>query len=431
MNEYDSEMMAGLLESMGYEPAADQDDAGILILNTCCVRGTAENKVWGLLGRLKKWKRQREGRILAISGCLPQQPGTSTDICRRFPHVDIVFGTYNRHELPGLIEQVIKERRQVNKVWEKEGEIPEEIPVRRQSGLKAWVPIIHGCNNFCTYCIVPYVRGRERSRRPEKIIAEVQELASQGYREITLLGQNVNSYGKDLEENIDFADLLKELDGIEGLWRIRFMTSHPRDFSEKLIDVIATARKVCEHVHLPAQAGSNRILKAMGRGYTRENYLSLVSKIRKAVPGVAITTDLMVGFPGEAEEDFADTLDLVRRVEYDQAFTFVYNPRKGTPAAKMEQLPEDVKSRRIQKLVALQKEISLLKNKAEEGKVREILVEGPSEHNPTRLCGRTRTNKTVVFEGDDVQVGNLIEVRIVKGHLTHLEGVPVQDEEKR
>ncbi|MDI6709103.1 MAG: tRNA (N6-isopentenyl adenosine(37)-C2)-methylthiotransferase MiaB [Bacillota bacterium] len=430
MNEADSEVMAGLLDGMGYERTDDMRRADVVLLNTCCVRETAENKVWGLLGALKAVKARRPDMVIGVSGCMPQQAGMAEEICRRFPHVDLVFGTHNRHELPRMIEEVRAGRRPLHEVWEKAEVIPEGLPVRRESGLRAWVPIIFGCNNFCTYCVVPYVRGRERSRRPEDIVAEITGLVARGYREVTLLGQNVNSYGKDLPDGVDFADLLMRLDHVEDLWRIRYTTSHPRDFSDKLIDTIARGEKVCEHFHLPAQAGSNRILKAMHRGYTREYYLGLVERIRRAVPGASITTDLMVGFPGETEEDFADTLDLVRRVRYDQAFTFVYNPRSGTPAAGLPgQVPREVKSRRIQELIALQKGISLELNRALVGRVVEILVEGASETNPGLLAGRARTNKTVVFHGPGELVGRLVPVTVRAAHLTHLEGQVTENSE--
>lgn len=424
MNDYDSELMAGLLEETGYERVDKPEKADVIVVNTCCVRETAERKVWGLLGTLKRLKRRKPDLVIAVTGCLPQQNGAAENIRRRFPHVDLVIGTHNRHELPRLVEEVRVAREPLCAVWREAGEVIEGLPVRRESKLSAWVPIMFGCDNFCTYCVVPYVRGRERSRRPEDIIREVETLVAQGYREVTLLGQNVNSYGRGLDPPTDFATLLERLDRVEGLWRIRYTTSHPRDFTQRLIDVIANSEKVCEHFHLPVQAGSNRILRRMHRGYTREDYLHLVDGIRAAVPGASITTDIMVGFPGETEEDFQDTLELVRQVQFDQAFTFVYNPRKGTPAARMpDQVPAEVKSRRIQELIAVQKEISLAKNRAEQGRVHEILVEGPSETDAARLAGRTRTNKTVVFEGTPAYIGTLVPVEIIEGKLTHLVGV--------
>lgn len=423
MNEFDSELMAGLLEGMGYEFTESLREADVVMINTCCVRESAENKIWGLLGHLKRYKRRKPGMIIGISGCLPQQEGMAEDIRRRFPIVDLVLGTHNRYELPRLIDETWEGRGPVDAVWREAKDIPEGLPVRRKSGLRAWVPVIHGCNNFCTYCVVPYVRGRECSRKPEAVLDEVRRLAEAGYREVTLLGQNVNSYGRDLVAGVDFADLLAMLDGVERLWRIRFTTSHPRDFSDKLIEAVARLPKVCEQIHLPAQAGSNRVLHRMNRGYSREYYLELVAKIRAAIPEAALSTDLMVGFPGETREDFADTLDLVRRVQYDQAFTFVYNPRRGTPAAGWpDQVPAGEKSARIQELIRVQKEIGLTRNRAEVGRVLEVLVEGPSATRPELLSGRCRTNKNVVFEGTPELVGTLVQVRIEEAHLTYLSG---------
>jgi len=422
MNERDSESLAGMLEDLGYSPTESQEEADIIILNTCCVRETAESKVFGLLGRLRKLKVANPNLIIGVAGCMPQQEDVAKKIRHSFPFVDIIFGTHNIHELPRMIQQVRENREAVLEVWSTERGIAENVPVRRKDKLKAWVTIMYGCNNFCTYCIVPYVRGRERSRKPEDIIKELTELVQQGYKEVTLLGQNVNSYGKDLQMDYRFADLLLDLDKIEGLERIRFMTSHPRDFDQRLIDVIDSTDKVCEHFHLPAQAGSNRILKLMNRGYTREHYLQLIQDIKKAIPNASITADLMVGFPGETEEDFEDTLDLVRQVRYDSAFTFVYNIRTGTPAAKMEQVPEEIKSSRIQKLIELQNRISYENNQAEEGKIVEVLVEGETKTDPDKLAGRTRTNKLVVFQGPIELSGRLVPVKITKGRLNLLEG---------
>lgn len=422
MNEWDSEVMAGIVEELGYERAARPAEADLVLVNTCCVRQTAENKVWGLLGTLGRLKKKRPGMVIAVTGCMPQQEGVAAEIRRRFPFVDLVLGTHNRHELARLLERVRAEG-PVVAVWPEACCVPEGLPVRRESRLRAWVPVMFGCDNFCTYCVVPYVRGRERSRRPEDILREVEALAAAGYREIVLLGQNVNAYGKGLQPRVTFADLLSMVNGVDGIWRIRYTTSHPRDFDAALIAVVARLEKVCENFHLPVQAGSDRILKLMRRGYTRADYLNLVAKIRAAVPGASITTDIMVGFPGETEEDFAATLDLVRQVRFDQAFTFVYNPRRGTPAAALpDQVPEEVKSRRIQELIAVQQAISRELNRAEEGRVHEVLVEGPSEYDQEKLAGRTRTNKTVVFKGDAGLVGRLVPVRVTAGHLTFLEG---------
>ncbi|MDQ0285767.1 tRNA-2-methylthio-N6-dimethylallyladenosine synthase [Desulfofundulus luciae] len=423
MNDHDSEVMAGMLESLGYEPAASTGEADVILVNTCCVRETAENKIYGLLGRLAHLKDKKGDLIIGIAGCMTQQPEVTRKIKNRFPQVDLILGTHNLHRLPELLLQARECRERVVEIWDQAGEIVENLPIRRASRVKAWVNITYGCNNFCTYCIVPYVRGRERSRRPEDILNEIRQLVQEGYREVTLLGQNVNSYGKDLPGPASFARLLTEVDQIPGLWRIRFTTSHPRDFTRELIDTIARCPHVCEHIHLPVQAGSNRILKLMNRGYDRDYYLDLVERIRRAIPGVAITTDIMVGFPGETEEDFAQTMDLVERVRFDGAFTFVYNPRPGTPAARFpEQVPDGVKSERIQKLIERQNEITLAHNKALVGRVEQILVEGESKTNPEMMSGRTRTNRLVIFPGSRDLAGQLVNVTVTGARLTHLEG---------
>ena len=311
-------------------------------------------------------------------------------------------------------------------IWPSPGSITEGLPIKRKAGVSAWVTIMYGCNNYCTYCIVPYVRGRERSRRPEEIIAEVKALAQNGFKEITLLGQNVNSYGKDLEERLDFAELLKRLEEIERIERIRYMTSHPRDFNDQLIETIASSSKVCEHFHLPVQAGSNKILKKMNRGYTREDYLNLVAKIKTVLPRSTITTDIMVGFPGETDDDFEQTLDLVRQVRFDSAYTFIYNTRQGTPASKMaEQVPEENKRQRIQTLIRLQNGISLEKNREYVGSTEEILVEGKKVKDELYLCGRNRGGKMVFFPGEESLIGQIVPVKIEKAHLTHLVGCRV------
>lgn len=426
MNEHDSEVLAGMLEGMGYHPASDTENADIILLNTCCVRETAENKVFSLLGRLRRQKMANPGLIIGICGCMPQQEDMSARIRQLFPHVDLVFGTHNAHRLPELVGRVIESRGPVLEVWPGSGGIEENLPVKRKAGVRAWVTIMYGCNNFCTYCIVPYVRGKERSRRPEDVEAEVARLGCEGFKEVVLLGQNVNSYGKDLGKPMDFADLLEKLDDVAGIERIRYMTSHPRDFNDKLIKTIAGAKKVCEHFHLPVQAGSNRILKKMNRGYTREAYLDLVEKIKAAIPHASITTDIMVGFPGEEEEDFYDTMDLVRKARFDSSYTFIYNTRPGTPAARMEgQVPEGVKKERIQALIKLQNEISLERNKEEEKQPQDILVEGESRNESGLLVGRNRGNKVVIFPGDINLIGKIVPVTITGSHLAHLTGAPM------
>ncbi|HHY47190.1 MAG TPA: tRNA (N6-isopentenyl adenosine(37)-C2)-methylthiotransferase MiaB [Firmicutes bacterium] len=413
MNEHDSEVIAGLLEREGYTRTDDIKSADVIIYNTCCVRENPERKTYGQVGDLKALKRKNPDLIIGICGCMPQQPGEAERIREKLPHVDIVFGTHNIHRLPELLKEARAGRRAFE-IWEREEEILEDLPVRRQGKLKAWVTIMYGCNNFCAYCIVPYVRGRERSRKPEDIVREVTQLGREGYKEVTLLGQNVNAYGKGLEPGVDFSDLLLMLNDVPGIERIRYTTSHPRDFSEKLIETVATAEKVCENFHLPLQAGSDKILKRMGRGYTLARYLGLVHDIRARIPGASITTDLIVGFPGETDEDFQRTLEAVEEIEFDSAFTFIYSPRRGTRAAEMpDQVPEDVKHERIQRLIEVQNAISLRKNQALVGTSQEVLVEGPSEGNPDMLEGRTRTNKLVHFPGDRAALeGKLVTVKI-------------------
>lgn len=422
MNEHDAEVMAGSLEQLGYEYTDNRDEADIIMINTCCVRETAENKVYGLLGRLRKLKQNKPGLIIGIGGCMTQQEETASKIKRRFSHVDLIFGTHSLHELPDLISEIEEKRKSLLIHRPEHMGIHENLPIKRSPGVKSWVPVTYGCNNYCTYCIVPYVRGRERSRKPGDIIADITGLAGAGYKEVTLLGQNVNSYGKDLG-NTSFADLLEHVNSIDGIERIRFMTSHPRDFSEELINTAAGLEKVCEHIHLPVQAGSNSILRAMNRGYTREYYIDLVERIRERIPGVALTTDIMVGFPGETEEDFLYTVDIVEKLRFEGAFTFIYNIRQGTPAAKMPgQISEEEKSLRIQKLVAVQNAISLQLNGEEAGRIHQVLVEGASKTNENMLTGRTRTNKLVVFPDRSCNPGDTVQVRINGGTLTYLEG---------
>ncbi len=423
MNERDAEILAGMLNELGYQLAADENDADIIILNTCCVRESAENKVWGRIGELTHVKNRKPEVILGICGCMTQQIEVAEKIRQKAPHIDLIFGTHNIHQLPDLIQQVKTSKEPVLDVWEQEGELIEHLPTRREAGLKAFVTIMYGCNNFCTYCIVPYVRGRERSRLISDIKTEIEHLARKGYREITLLGQNVNSYGKDLTPQVQFADLLWELNEIEAIYRLRFTTSHPKDLSDSLINVIANAEKVCEHLHLPVQAGSNHVLKAMNRNYTREHYLALINKLRTAVPAISITTDLIVGFPGETDQDFLDTIDLLETVKYDAAYTFVYNKRSGTPAAEMtNQVSDEIKKARIQQLITVQNAITLANNQALVGKQFEILVEGPGKNDPSKLAGRTRTNKLVLFEGSQELMGQLVQIVILTAKTWHLEG---------
>ncbi|KYH35752.1 tRNA-2-methylthio-N(6)-dimethylallyladenosine synthase [Clostridium tepidiprofundi DSM 19306] len=426
MNEEDSEKLSGMLKLKNYSRVISKEEADIIIFNTCAVRENAEQKVFGNLGQLKHLKKKNPKLIIAISGCMMQQPGVAEELAKKFPFVNIIIGTHNAYKFPKYLNRIINGEKQIVDIWNNEGEIIEGLPVDRLSSVKAFVTIMYGCNNFCTYCIVPYVRGRERSRTPEDIEKEIKELVAKGYKEITLLGQNVNSYGKGLKPEINFAKLLRRINNIEGLERIRFMTSHPKDLSQELIDTIAECDKLCEHIHLPFQSGSTKILKKMNRHYTREQYLDLVYRIKKAIPNVALTTDIIVGFPGETEEDFNDTLSLVKEVEYDSAFTFLYSKRNGTPAAKYEdQIPENIKHERFNRLVEVVNEISKKKNKEYEDKIVEVLVESPSKTDPSKLTGRTRTSKLVNFKGDHKNIGKLVNVKITEAKSFSLIGEEV------
>ena len=427
MNEEDSEKLSGMLKSQGYERTENKEEASIIIFNTCCVRENAENKVLGNLGLLKQLKKKNPNLVIAICGCMMQQVGMADKVLKTFPYVDIIFGTHNAHKFPEYLHRVLQEGVQVKEILNKEEGIVEGLPIDRKSDVKAFVTIMYGCNNFCTYCIVPYVRGRERSRKSEDIIKEIEELVSQGYKEITLLGQNVNSYGKGLEEDIDFAGLLRKVNEVKGLERVRFMTSHPKDLSDDVIMAIKECDKLCEQVHLPVQSGSSRILKEMNRHYDREYYLDLVKKIKSEIPDVTLTTDIIIGFPGETEEDFLDTLSLCEEVGYDSAFTFIYSRRNHTPADKMEnQIPDDIKHDRFNRLVeAINKKV-VIKNKEYEGKVVEVLVEGPSKNDETKLTGRTRNGKLVNFAGDEKLVGELVNLKIVRAQPFSLIGEIVE-----
>lgn len=427
MNEEDSEKLSGMLKSQGYERTENKEEASIIIFNTCCVRENAENKVFGNLGQLKQLKKKNPNLVIAICGCMMQQVGMADKVLKTFPYVDIIFGTHNAHKFPEYLHRVLQEGVQVKEILNKEEGIVEGLPIDRKSDVKAFVTIMYGCNNFCTYCIVPYVRGRERSRKSEDIIKEIEELVSQGYKEITLLGQNVNSYGKGLEEDIDFAGLLRKVNEVKGLERVRFMTSHPKDLSDDVIMAIKECDKLCEQVHLPVQSGSSRILKEMNRHYDREYYLDLVKKIKSEIPDVTLTTDIIIGFPGETEEDFLDTLSLCEEVGYDSAFTFIYSRRNHTPADKMEnQIPDDIKHDRFNRLVeAINKKV-VIKNKEYEGKVVEVFVEGPSKNDETKLTGRTRNGKLVNFAGDEKLVGELVNLKIVRAQPFSLIGEIVE-----
>lgn len=413
MNVHDSEKLAGMLEEMGYNPVTELEKADIILINTCTIRENAELKVFGKIGSLKRLKRQNPNLIIGVGGCMMQSEKAVKELYEKYPQVDLIFGTHNIHHLPELIKKIKEERDRIIEVWdEEEGLIP-DLPSKRNDDYKAWVSIIQGCNNFCTYCIVPYVRGRERSRPWQDIINETKKLTNEGVKEITLLGQNVNSYGKDLEDEIDFADLLMKLDQIKDLQRIRYMTSHPRDFSYKLIDVIKNSESICEHFHLPVQSGSNKILKKMNRGYTKEKYMELINNIRKAIPISSITTDFIVGFPEETDADFEETLEMVKKIRFDSAFTFIYSKRKGTPAANMEdQIPEDIKKDRLNTLMQQQNIISLEKNEELIGTTVEVLVEGESKNNSQMYHGRDRRNKLIIFPKQENIIGELVNVKV-------------------
>lgn len=423
MNEEDSEKLSGMLKRVGYTKTENKEDAGIILFNTCCVRENAENKVFGNLGALKHLKKENPDLIIGICGCMMQQEGMADKILKKFPYVNIVFGTHNAYKFPEYLNRVKTEGVQIKEIFNKETDIVEGLPIDRESNVKAFVTIMYGCNNFCTYCIVPYVRGRERSRKPEDILNEVRELVAQGYKEITLLGQNVNSYGKGLEEEVDFAKLLRMINEIEGLERVRFMTSHPKDLTVDVIMAIKECDKLCEQIHLPVQSGSNSILKKMNRHYTKEYYLDLIKKIKEEIPGVTLTTDIIVGFPGETEEDFQETLELVKEVGYSSAFTFIYSRRNNTPADMMlNQVSEEDKHHRFNRLVAAVNERVIAQNKAEEGNILEVLVEGNSKNDAEKLTGRTRTGRLVNFTGENVNVGELVNVKITRAQNFSLIG---------
>lgn len=439
MNEHDSEKISGMVERMGYRIVPDEIEGkyegricDLIVFNTCCIRENAEEKVFGHIGALKGAKRAKPEMITVVCGCMTEQQHIVDEINKKYKNVDVVFGTHNLYRLPEFVYNSIFNNCRVCELSHTEGEVPEGLPIKRDSDFKAWVTIMYGCNNFCTYCIVPYVRGRERSRRMADILSEIENLAAKGVREITLLGQNVNSYGKDLDDNDgcrSFADLLSaicEKVKATGLKRIRFMTSHPKDLSDELIDVMAKYDQVCKQLHLPVQAGSTEVLKKMNRRYTKDSYLALVDRIKAKMPDIVLSTDIIVGFPEETEEDFQDTLDLVSKVQYDMAYTFIYSPRVGTPAAKNpNQVPEDIVKERFGRLVELQNSIDRQKNEAMVGKTVEVLCEGFSRTNIKRLTGRTEGNKIVNFTAEipdfDVK-GKFVKVYIDSAQTWSLDG---------
>lgn len=423
MNEHDTEVMAGIFMQLGYQPTEKIEEADVVLLNTCAIRENAENKVFGELGFLVKYKRQNPEMLIGVCGCMSQEESVVNKILKTYQHVDMVFGTHNIHRLPHILKEAYMSKEMVVEVWSKEGDVIENLPKQRLGSIKAWVNIMYGCDKFCTYCIVPYTRGKERSRRPEEIIQEVRELAAQGYKEIMLLGQNVNAYGKDFTDiEYGLGDLMDELRKI-NIPRIRFTTSHPRDFDDHLIEVLAKKGNLVEHIHLPVQSGSNEILKIMARKYTREHFLALVERIKAAIPDVALTTDIIVGYPNETEEQFQETLDLYREVGFETAFTYIYSPREGTPAAKMvDNVPEEVKKERLQRLNAVVAEFSANALKQYEGKIVEVLVEGSSKKRDDVLAGYTRRNKLVNFDGPKELVGQVVKVKINEAKAYSLRG---------
>lgn len=431
MNAHDSEKISGIMQMIGYEET-DSEEADFLLYNTCTVRENANLKVYGRLGQLKKQKAKNPDMVIALCGCMMQETAVVQKIQKSYRNVDLIFGTHNIFKLAELlsIKLLDKEAHQkmIVDIWEGTTEIVEDLPNERKYSFKGGVNIMFGCNNFCSYCIVPYVRGRERSREPEDIIAEIECMVKDGVIEVMLLGQNVNSYGKNLEHPISFAQLLERVEKIEGLERIRFMTSHPKDLSDELIEVMGKSKKICKQMHLPLQSGSSRLLKIMNRHYTKEDYLLLVEKIRKAVPDIALTTDIIVGFPGETEEDFEETLEVVRKVEYDSAFTFIYSKRTGTPAAAMEnQVPQEVIKERFDRLLAMVQEISAKKTQKGVGTVQEVLVEEMNQQDSSLVTGRTSQNYVVHFPGDRSQIGTLVKVRLDESKGFYYLGTQVAD----
>ena len=439
LNENDSEKISGMAEEMGYSKTEKIEEANLAIINTCCVRENAEERLFGKVGELKNLK-EKNNMIIAIGGCMMQEKHMVDKIKKSYPHVDIVFGTHTIHKLPEDIFKVLNSRKRIQDVIDIDGRVYEGLPISRANNVQASITIMYGCDNFCTYCIVPYVRGRERSRKPADIIAEAKEVAKQGYKEIMLLGQNVNSYlrsemkaikeGKLIDENGDyseinsFAKLLREINKIEGIERIRFVSPHPKDFTDDVIEAIRDCDKVCKFVHLPLQSGSTNMLKVMNRKYTKEQYLELVAKMKKAIPNIKFSTDIIVGFAGETEEDFEDTLDVVKKVGFEQVFMFIYSRRKGTPGDRMEnQIPEEIKHKRFDRLKKLVESQIAESNKEYLNTIRKVLVEGPSKADETMLTGRTEANKVVVFKGTEDMINTIQKIKIVEDHMWYFKGI--------
>ena len=432
LNENDSEKLCGMMEKMGYTKTENQQEANVALFNTCCVRENAEDKLFGKLGELKRLKEQK-GIIIAIGGCMMQEKHITDKIKESYPFVDILFGTHTLHKFPEDLYKVIENKQKLEDILDIDGKIYEGLPIKRSSNIKASVTIMNGCNNFCSYCIVPYVRGRERSRNPQDIINEVKELANQGYKEITLLGQNVNSYLRvEREKKIEFeqyegvnsfATLLRAINKIEGIERIRFVSPHPKDFTDDVIQAIAECEKVCKLIHLPLQSGNTKVLKEMNRKYTKEQYLALVNKMKHSIPNLTLSTDIIVGFPGETDEEFEDTLDVVSKVKFEQVYMFIYSRRVGTPGDRMEnQIPEEIKHKRFDKLKALVESQIAENNQKYVGTIQKVLVEGESKNNPNMLSGRTDSNKVVIFEGSKDLINKMIDLKIVSEHMWYLRG---------
>jgi tRNA-2-methylthio-N6-dimethylallyladenosine synthase len=429
MNARDSEKIHGILENIGYVEASENDTPDLILFNTCTVRENANLKVYGNLGNLKKEKAKNPDMIIGLCGCMMQEPDVVEKIKKSYSFVNLIFGTHNLYKFGELLNEVYSSNKMVVDVLKDTKLIVEKLPTERKYSFKSGVNIMFGCDNFCTYCIVPYVRGRERSRKPEHIIREIKDLVNDGVVEIMLLGQNVNSYGKGLENPISFAKLLQMVEEIEGLKRIRFMTSHPKDLSDELIDVMSKSKKICRHIHLPVQSGSNSLLKRMNRHYTKESYLELVDKIRKAMPDISITTDIIVGFPGETEEDFEDTMDVVKKVRYDSAYTFIYSKRTGTPAAKFpDQVPEDVVKDRFNRLLKQVQEDSAYRNAQKLGNTVDVLVEEQNTQNTELVTGKMDNNSTVHFKGNKELIGQIVKVHLDEAKGFYYYGTIVTDD---
>lgn len=427
-NEADSEKLGGMAEAMGYEVVQSPDQASLILVNTCAIREHAEKRALSMVGQFKHLKAARPELVIGICGCMVVQEHRIQDIKHRYPYVDLLFGTAAIHRFPELLFKKLRNGKRVLLPQGEEYLVAEEIPIRRENSFRAWVSVMYGCNNFCSYCIVPYVRGRERSRSKEAVIEEVKDLVAKGYKDITLLGQNVNSYGKDLGGAYDFADLLSELDAIEGDYWLHFMTSHPKDATKKLIDVMASARHVAHHFHLPMQSGSDRVLHAMNRRYTFEKYIGTLDYIRERMPDAVITSDIIVGFPGETEEEFEETLNALRRARFDMIFSFIYSPRKGTPAAEMDcQIDPKEQSRRYDILLSVQNEISLESNRRLEGKSLRVLCDGPSKSREEVYGGRTEGGKIVFFDGCPEQIGKFVSIEIERGDTFALYGKIIEN----